>query len=369
MRSTARVRRARKWQCLDRHWPPSARVSRKWKPWSLPPEWHWPRPRPRMARILPFAVLDGSACGRRRCYPRSCTARRPPWRWIPPLLADGHDQMALDGWMLDQLAAGQAPMLRLYRWRRPTLSLGRHQQRLEAHWPALVQAGVIDLVRRPSGGRAVLHAGELTYALAWRPPSTRRQEAYALSCRWLQQVFAALNLPLQFGAVAATAAQRRASCFASGTAADLVHANGAKRIGSAQLWRGPALLQHGSILLQPPAALWQLVFNDPPPALPALPSGLEASSLERMLRRNAEQHLCDGPLMEEPLSAAEWQQARRHQPPPSPGPQPAGPSPGDTPPDAGPLPGSAPATSHPSAPEQRLPVPAAPGCRRGDPPG
>ena len=233
-----------------------------------------------------------------------------PWRWIPPLLADGCSQMALDGWMLEQLLAGQAPMLRLYRWRRPTLSLGRHQRRLEGHWPALVQAGVIDLVRRPSGGRAVLHAGELTYALAWQPPSARRHEAYSLSCQWLQQAFAALALPLQFGTQAAATAQGRASCFASGTAADLVHANGAKRIGSAQLWRGPALLQHGSILLNPPAELWQRVFHDPPPALPALPADLQAGHLEALLRQAAEQHLCGGPLADQPLSAEEWRQVQ-----------------------------------------------------------
>jgi lipoate-protein ligase A len=226
-----------------------------------------------------------------------------PWRWIPPLLADGARQMAIDGWMLEQLAGGAPPMLRRYRWSRPTLSLGRHQSRLEPHWPALQQAGLIDLVRRPSGGRAVLHAGELTYALAWRPPSQRRQEAYGLSCRWLQAAFAGLALPLQFGTVAAAEARGRASCFASGTAADLVHANGAKRIGSAQLWRGPALLQHGSILLAPPAALWQQVFSEPPPALPPLPPGLSAGALETLLRQAAEEHLCRAPLLELPLGA------------------------------------------------------------------
>jgi lipoate-protein ligase A len=231
-----------------------------------------------------------------------------PWRWIPPLQADGSSQMAIDGWMLEQLAAGAAPMLRLYRWQRPTLSLGRHQSRLEPHWPALQRAGLIDLVRRPSGGRAVLHAGELTYALAWRPPSQRRQEAYGLSCRWLQAAFEALGLPLQFGSVAAAQAGSRASCFASGTAADLVHANGAKRIGSAQLWRGPALLQHGSILLAPPAALWQEVFGEAPPALPALPPELHAAALEGLLRQAAEHQLCQGPLLELQLPARSWRQ-------------------------------------------------------------
>ena len=77
------------------------------------------------------------------------------------------------------------------------------------------------------------------------------------------------------------AAAQRSSCFATATAADLVSARGAKRIGSAQLWRSGCLLQHGSILLNPPSELWELVFGAPPPRLPSLP--LEASDLEILL--------------------------------------------------------------------------------------
>jgi len=227
------------------------------------------------------------------------------WRWIPPITAGGARQMALDIWMLEQLMAGGSPALRLYRWSRPTLSLGVHQRRQEAHWPALEQAGLIERVRRPSGGRAVLHAGDLTYALAWRPPSARRQEAYGLSCRWLQAAFEALGQPLQFGTQAGRDAQGRANCFASGTAADLVHANGAKRIGSAQIWRGPYLLQHGSILLNPPAGLWQQVFSSSPPALPPLPSHGQGPELEMLLRWAAGRELCGAALQDQPLSPEE----------------------------------------------------------------
>ena len=242
------------------------------------------------------------------------------WRWIPPITADGATQMALDSWMLQQLIGGGDPMLRLYRWSRPTLSLGVHQRRLEPHWPALVQDGVIDLVRRPSGGRAVLHAGELTYALVCLPASCRRVEAYGQACRWLQEAFAALGQPLRFGGEGPRQAQSRSNCFASGTAADLVHLNGAKRIGSAQLWRGPALLQHGSLLLQPDDVLWRLVFGEEPPGLEPLAAQLPLASLaglggpdplQRQLRAAAERHLCNGPLREQPLGRAEWQAVER----------------------------------------------------------
>ena len=242
------------------------------------------------------------------------------WRWIPPITADGATQMALDSWMLQRLIAGGGPILRLYRWSRPTLSLGVHQRRLDSHWPALVRDGVIDLVRRPSGGRAVLHAGELTYALACRPSSSRRVEAYGLACRWLQEAFAAMGMPLQFGGDGLRQAQARSSCFASGTAADLVHADGAKRIGSAQLWRGSALLQHGSLLLEPDIALWRTVFAEEPPVLQPLPHLLQQhllpdpevlDPLQAQLLLAAQRHLCGGPVRAQPLSQAEWQEVEQ----------------------------------------------------------
>ncbi|MEO1299948.1 MAG: lipoate--protein ligase family protein, partial [Cyanobacteria bacterium J06636_16] len=76
--------------------------------------------------------------------------------------------MAVDTWLLDQLIAGQQPpTLRFYRWRPAAISLGYHQKRWPATWRALSwQDQPVDLVKRPTGGRAVLHQGDLTYAIA-----------------------------------------------------------------------------------------------------------------------------------------------------------------------------------------------------------
>lgn len=186
-------------------------------------------------------------------------------------------QMACDDWLLQQ---GQ-PAFRLYRWPRPTLSLGFHQRRIPAHWLELARSGRVELVRRPSGGAAVLHGFGLTYALVWpTPPSQRVLQAYRQACLWLQEAFAALGQPLAFGD--RPAGLGGAHCFASSTAADLVDGCGRKRVGSAQLWRGGRLLQHGEILLQPPADLWQALFAAPTPQLPPLnldPEALEAHLL------------------------------------------------------------------------------------------
>jgi lipoate-protein ligase A len=255
-----------------------------------------------------------------------------PVRWIPPLRLGGAWQMAIDSWLLDRAVQAPSPaqgaLLRLYHWQRPTLSLGFHQQRIPAHWRELADAGAIDLVRRPSGGRAVLHAGDLTYALVWPQASLRRREAYALACNWLRQAFNELGQPLRFGRQAPC--RERSSCFATSTAADLVQADGSKRIGSAQLWRRGCLLQHGSILLSPPAALWQELFGHDPPALAPLP--LQGPALEEQLRQVAARHLPMAPtaLEDQPLTAAELAQIAPtlgrfrpeplHRPPPCPGP-------------------------------------------------
>lgn len=236
---------------------------------------------------------------------------RPRVGWLPPCRLEGTWPMAIDNWLLEDAlatranatasppsasegdrATGELPTalagtLRFYQWPRPTLSLGFHQQRLPAHWLELAASGVIDLVRRPSGGRAVLHGGDLTYALIWPTPPPQRAEAYRRACCWLQQGFAAMDLPLEFGEAAIN--RDRDSCFATSTAADLVHANGSKRIGSAQLWRRGALLQHGSILIQPEGALWREIFGVDPPVLPDLP--VTTAELISLLVAAAQVHL------------------------------------------------------------------------------
>lgn len=210
--------------------------------------------------------------------------------------------MAIDEWLLDRAIASPAvpaaapteAVLRFYTWSAPTLSLGFHQHLLQPRWIELARRGELQLVRRPSGGRAVLHAADLTYALVWPQAPARRREAYRAACAWLQRGFAELGLPLRFGAEPVD--PRQPSCFAAGTAADLVHGGGGKRIGSAQLWRRGVLLQHGSIQLRPDAALWRRVLEEEAPRLEPLSLSLE--ELIGVLTASAQRHL--------PVAAADW---------------------------------------------------------------
>jgi len=240
-------------------------------------------------------------------------------RWIPPLHRRGCWQMAIDNWLLNRSVAlrntstshPQGPerqsgaALRFYSWAVPTLSLGHHQRDIPPQWQALEQQGVLDLVRRPSGGRAVLHHRELTYALIWPGAPAQRREAYHLACRWLQDGFARIGLPLRRGEDMGPA--DNASCFASSSVADLVHDNGAKRIGNAQLWRRGVLLQHGSILLAPDPDLWRTVLGDSPPPLPPLPIAVDELIAELRLAAQGSLPIAAGNWQEEFLSPLEWE--------------------------------------------------------------
>jgi len=183
-------------------------------------------------------------------------------------------QMALDAALLEQ----RRPILRFYRWSRPTLSLGFHQQPLQPAWLQWQRTGGGDLVRRPSGGGAVLHGGDLCYALVWPDPACGRLEAYRQVCAWMQRAFAELGEPLVFGGAAASTS---GDCFARSTSADLLTAEGQKRIGSAQRWQRGCLLQHGSIQLNPDRVAWQQLLNGPGPQLPDL--GLSPAQLAEHL--------------------------------------------------------------------------------------
>lgn len=187
-------------------------------------------------------------------------------------------QMAIDAALLEL----RHPVLRLYSWSRPTLSLGFHQRSITASWRDWQAGHQGELVRRPTGGGAVLHGGDLCYALVWPEPGCSRQQAYTQICDWLQRVFAALGEPLRFGHEPCAVGH---DCFARSTPADLVDGRGCKRIGSAQRWHRGCLLQHGSIQLTPDSDQWLTLLGSQAPALS--PLAVNAESLAEQLRQEA----------------------------------------------------------------------------------
>jgi lipoate-protein ligase A len=189
------------------------------------------------------------------------------WRFIPVLNASGHLQMAIDHWLFQQHQQGKHPStLRFYLWESPTLSLGYHQKHWPEHWQQLIwQNQSLELVRRPTGGRAVLHQGDLTYAVITSQLPENPRIAYQTLCQFLIEAWRSLGLELHYGTTG-RGYIHNPNCFATATAADLILSDGTKLIGSAQLRGNGVILQHGSIRLTPDAELFRQVFDVEMPA-------------------------------------------------------------------------------------------------------
>ena len=160
---------------------------------------------------------------------------------VDPVGRSGEYNMTTDETLLADVAGRGGAYLRLYRWDPPTLSVGRNQ-------PNAFQG--VPFVRRPTGGQAVWHDQEVTYAVVApveRFGSLRKaycdihaRLANALRALGVDALFAPAHPPLRPSA--------HPSCFAAPIGGEIL-VNGKKLVGSAQVRRGNAFLQHGSILL------------------------------------------------------------------------------------------------------------------------
>jgi lipoate-protein ligase A len=155
--------------------------------------------------------------------------------------------MATDEALLESVAEGAPPVLRLYRWVPPALSLGRFQPDDDVDVDACARIGV-QVVRRPTGGQGLLHGGDLTYAVAIPRPAGGAggvDAVYSLLAGALIAGLARLGVE---AAIARHDGPAGPVCFAGQQGADL-RVGDRKLCGSAQVRRDGAVLQHGSILL------------------------------------------------------------------------------------------------------------------------
>jgi lipoate-protein ligase A len=184
------------------------------------------------------------------------------WRLIPLLDAPGKIQMAIDLWLLEKHQQGKhPPTLRFYTWSTPAISLGYHQQNYPQLWDRLSWQGKpLEIIRRPTGGRAVLHQGDLTYTVVTSVLPGKRLEVYKQICQFLLDGWRSLGVDLDYGNATKEYRQHH-NCFATTTHADLVTLNGNKAIGSAQLRRKNTVLQHGSMMLTTDPNLYKQVFS------------------------------------------------------------------------------------------------------------
>jgi lipoate-protein ligase A len=182
-----------------------------------------------------------------------------PWRLIDSGIATGALNMAIDGLLLERTATSESPVLRFYTWDPPAVSIGYNQTAATALDLVKCRQHGIDVVTRPSGGRAVLHWNELTYSLLW-PENEPFAGGVSESCRRIGQclveglrqfgVDAVLEPGDRPGSPPRASTAARQPCFAS-TSRWEVKCGGKKLIGSAQRRTRGGVLQHGSLLLGP----------------------------------------------------------------------------------------------------------------------
>jgi lipoate-protein ligase A len=185
------------------------------------------------------------------------------------------------------LESGRAgPALRLYGWLAPSLSLGYRQAAPD--WLERCDALGVEVVRRVTGGGAVLHRADLTYAVVAPLGTGFLPDDLAGSYAWIR---ARLLEGLQFAGFEARAAQAREGasrldlCFAGATGNE-IELEGQKLIGSAQRRTAFGFLQHGSIRIADDTGLYRALTGGSP--APPPPPGLDAAVLREALVRSFE---------------------------------------------------------------------------------
>jgi len=176
------------------------------------------------------------------------------WRLVRTGPLPGALNMALDEALLNSVAAGHShPVLRLYRWDPPAVSLGYFQRGPRVVNLEYCQATGIDVVRRMTGGRAVLHDREVTYAVIAGVRGTVFSERVLDNYRRISEV---LQLTLKSIGLDATMVPGRnchtaadaahSACFTAPSSYELI-CRGCKIAGSSQKRQGEVFLQHGSL--------------------------------------------------------------------------------------------------------------------------
>ena len=180
---------------------------------------------------------------------------------VDELPSSGIFNMSMDAALLQLAAARERSIVRIYQWSEPTVTLGYFQgsgQSLESPFPGL------PVVRRLSGGGAILHDQEITYSLVLPASHPARQDpsaVYPAVHRAIITLLSDAGVPCQlrceFDAVNSNPAVTNTGtaaepflCFLRKNANDIVHASGNKIVGSAQRRRKGVTLQHGSIILK-----------------------------------------------------------------------------------------------------------------------
>jgi lipoate-protein ligase A len=172
------------------------------------------------------------------------------WRLLLAAPRSGAENMARDTALQARAARTGETVFSIYSWTKPTLSFGRHQPAVGFYNINKIRSAHVDVVRRPTGGRAILHDHEVTYSVtAPVEDAAPLRETYSRINRILLDGLHRLGVDADLASSSERApALSLRPCFETPGEGELV-AGGSKLVGSAQ-WRDDgALLQHGSILV------------------------------------------------------------------------------------------------------------------------
>jgi lipoate-protein ligase A len=172
------------------------------------------------------------------------------WRLILDAVPrTGAVNMALDHVLTESVSPGYGTV-RIYRWAPPTVSFGRNEPALGLYDEDAAAAEGLAFVRRPTGGRAVLHADEVTYAVAMPVGAFGGlRDTYLQINRGLVGGLVSVGLPVELAKGMASLPPDAGPCFQAPVSGEVM-SGGRKLVGSAQVRMGRNLLQHGSVILR-----------------------------------------------------------------------------------------------------------------------
>lgn len=175
------------------------------------------------------------------------------WRVLDTGQLDGALNMAADVALMERARVTGERVLRVYGWACPTLSLGRNQAARDRYDLSRLEQRGVDVVRRPTGGRAILHWRELTYSVTARVSSGAvARTMYGTINEIILESLVRLGIEAEIEHARTARHPDQHPCFAEPSAGEIVTRTAGGRgklVGSAQYLENDALLQHGSILL------------------------------------------------------------------------------------------------------------------------
>lgn len=182
-------------------------------------------------------------------------------QYIPYKSLTGKNNMDMDNSLLKE---GIKPSLRLYGWSKPTLTIGRNQT-ISSDIETCCEKKNIPIIKRITGGRALLHDNELTYCFVCRKKDLKNGENIISSYKEISQclinAFKTLEISLEFPEYKKVNV-KSGYCMGLSTGSDLSY-KGKKLVGSAQCRQKDLILQHGSILIDYNKELLTELFDEP----------------------------------------------------------------------------------------------------------